>query len=124
MFHMADLDLDLVHAIRHLLLHSRLIHPAFQCPKGFRQLLAIGAKLLLESRVILICRPPLSFQLHHSGQQFCLALLHLLPKCENPMLESHQMLSGLSVSTGYSRIVPMVLGGLHKDTGSSWGELP
>ena len=68
MFYTFDLDLDLVHTVTHLLLHSRLIHPAFQCPEGFRQLLAINSKLLSESTVVLICRAPLRFQLSNLVQ--------------------------------------------------------
>ena len=59
-FHTVDLNLDLVHAIYHPLLHSRLIHLAFQCSESFRQLLAINAELCWsKSKVVLICRPPL-----------------------------------------------------------------
>ena len=88
MFNTVDLDLDLVHTVHHLLLHSSLIHLAFQCPQGFRQPLTINAKLLLESTVVLICRTPLSFQVCNPGQQFHLVLLLLLSKCEDLMLES------------------------------------
>ena len=35
MFHTVNLDLDLVHVVRYLLLHSRLLHLAFQCLYGF-----------------------------------------------------------------------------------------
>ena len=61
MFHTVNLNLDLVHTVCYLLLHSRLFYLGFQCLKCFGQLLDIKAKLLSESMVILICKALLSF---------------------------------------------------------------
>ena len=68
MLYTIDLVLHLVHAIRHMLLHSRLIHHAFQCLERFCQLLLINTKLLLESTIVFIYRAPLRFQLSNLGQ--------------------------------------------------------
>ena len=119
-----DLVLDLVDAICYLLLYSLLIHLAFQCMGGFRQLLNINTKLLSKSTVIFICKAPLRFQLTNLGQQLRPSLLCLLPKCKNLPLESHQTLLSFNVSTSSSHTLRVVLGGLHKDAVSSWGKLP
>ena len=124
MFHMIDLDLDLVHTVCHLLLHNRLLHLAFQCLEGFRQLLAIYAMLLLKSAIVLVCKAPLSFQLSNLGQQFRLSLLRLLPECKDHALESHQTIPSLSVSTSKRNAVLVVQGACTKIRGIFWGEHP
>ena len=68
MLYTIDLVLHLVHAIRQMLLHSHLIHHAFQCLERFCQLLLINTKLLLESTIVFIYRAPLRFQLSNLGQ--------------------------------------------------------
>ena len=124
MLHVVDLDLDLIHAVHHLLLHSRLLHLVFQCMEGFQQLLAINAKLLSKSAIVFVCKAPVCFKLSNPGQQLCLLLLYLLLECKNLLLKSHQMLLNLRIITSSGNIVLVGLRGLHKDTRSSWGELP
>ena len=123
-FHVVNLDLDLVHTVCSLLLLSRLIHSTFQCPESFHQLLAINAKLLSESTIVLLYRALLYFQLSNLGQQLRLSPLHLSPKCKDFLLECHQALPSFSVNIRYRHTVPVVVRGLHKDPGSSCGEFP